>query len=172
MSRDYFSILGLTPGRHDPIDVTRRFLSERSRLVAALDEPGRHDAARRQLEALHRAYRVLRDPRRQAELADEHAGHEPDRLDRLRRLIAASIEDGLLRYSNRQAILDEGRRLGISDFHAQLLIAEVQFGGEHVLSPAAVPEADPEASRRWARLGAAGALGLAVLLLLLRWLNG
>lgn len=177
MSREYFNILGLSPGRYDPAEITRCFLVERHKLLAALDEPGRHEAARRQLDELHRAYRVLSNPRHQAELLDQSA--EPLGADRLRMLIAASIEDGLLRYSSRQAILEEARRLGISDFHAQLLIAEVQFGGRRVLSPPhqaaeTSPSSAPgsaEPQRYLTRFAAVSMLGAGVFLALLRWLD-
>jgi hypothetical protein len=177
MSAEYFSILGLTPGRYEPAEITRRFQEERGRLLERLDDPGWHAESRSRLEELHVAYRVLRDPRRQAEclaavrLAD-------DAPQRLTRLIEASLEDGLLRYSRRQAILAEARRLGLSDFHAHVLIAQVQFGGgrasdmalERIHQPPNRPAPPAEGGpRRGVRLAGIGLLALALVLALLRW---
>ena len=52
MSRDYFAILGLTPGRHDPREVARRFHRRRQNLIERLGNPREHHAVREQLEAL------------------------------------------------------------------------------------------------------------------------
>jgi hypothetical protein len=177
MSAEYFAILGLAPGRYEPAEITRRFLVERSRLLEHLDDPRRHAESRRRLEELHLAYRVLRDPRRQAECLAA-AGRVEDASRQLRRLIESSLEDGLLRYSRRQAILAEARRLGFSDFQAHMLIAGVQQGGAEPL-PAELeaglhrgPRKEPSAAgeaRRGARLAGIGLLTLALLLALVRW---
>lgn len=177
MSAEYFTILGLTPGRYEPAEITRRFLEERRRLLDRLDDPGWHAESRRRLEELHVAYRVLRDPRRQAECLAT-AGQVHDASRQLIRLIEASLEDGLLRYSRRQAILAEARRLGLSDFQAHVLIAQTQFGGTGPpeaalrdtfrLNPRAAARPEGEA-RHGARLAGIGLLTLALVLVLVRW---
>lgn len=175
MVRDYFAILGLTPGRYAPAEVTRRFCAERQSLLAQLDDPATHRRARRQLDELHVAYAVLRDPHAQAEClrAGGDAGGEHDDIKRLRRLIAASLEDGLLRYSRRQGILAQAQRIGLSPFQAQLLIAQVQFGDDRIHTPVSGRvRREPEPSARtWARFAAAGVLALAMFLAMVRWLG-
>jgi len=175
MSREYFSILGLSPGCYEPKKIARHFDVRRRRLLVELDDPARHDESRRQLNDLYQAYNALRDPRRQAEhlrLARDE-GEGDDRVTRLRRLIEASLEGGLLRYSRRVEILEEGRWLGFSEFHTQLLIAQVQFGGELVVSPAdrGVSRSAETTSRVGARFAAAGVLALALFLAMVRWLG-
>jgi len=169
MGRDYFTVLGLAPGRYDSAEVARRFEVERARLLAQLHDPATHQEARRRLEELHLAYAALHDPRAQAEYLAARGGAADD-LTYLRRLIAASLEDGLLRYSRRQEILAEARERGFSDFQAQLLIAQVQFGDDS-FSPATPGR--PRLARRGAaaRLAAAGVLALGMFLALVRWLN-
>lgn len=175
MSRDYFSILGLTPGRYEPGEIARRFHARRKRLLAELDDPAKHRESRRRLDELHRAYHALRDPRLQSKHL--HAAREPeardDRVEYLRRLIESSLEGGLLRYSRRVDILAEGRRLGFSDFHTQLLIAQVQFGGEIVARPDehGVRAPADTGARVGARFAAAGLLALAIFLAMIRWLG-
>ena len=173
MGRDYFAILGLAPGRHEPAEVARRFRLERSRLLAQLDDPVARDAARRQLDYLHLAYAALRDPCAQAEYLRARVEGADD-VTRLRQLIAASLEDGLLRYSRRQEILAEARRLGFSEFHTQLLIAQVQFGDDGLWPPesAATRRERRDTSRAWAGFAAAGVLALTLFLALVRWLGG
>lgn len=170
MSRDYFDILGLTPGRHDPAEITRRFGAVRERLLAALDDPATHSASRQQLDELHLAYKSLRDPRRQAEYL---ASRRKTGVTRLRWLITASLEDGLLRHSRRVGILEEGRKLGLSDFQSQLLIAQVQFGDKQIslVRERASPGRPTRGSRMSARLAAASILALALFLALVRWLG-
>ena len=70
-------------------------------------------------------------------------------------------------------ILAEGRRLGLSEFHTQLLIAQVQFGGELVVPPARcdIPASSETGSRVGARFAAAGVLALAIFLAMIRWLG-
>ena len=172
MGTDYFSILGLAPGRYDPAEVTRRFQTERTRLLAALRNPATAVDARRKLDCLHMAYAVLRDPRGQESILQARRSEDND-LTQLRRLVAASLEDGLLRFSRRQEILAEARRLGLSDFQTQLLIAQVQFGDDQISLFDAVAKPPPhrEARRAWAGLAAAGALALALFLALVRWLE-
>ena len=67
MSPDYFAVLGLSPERHEPSVVARRFWTERSRALRELDDPRCHGAARRRLDDLYTAYNTLHDSRRQEE---------------------------------------------------------------------------------------------------------
>ena len=175
MSRDFFLILGLKPRRYERSEITRRFAALRGELLAALGDPTRHVEARQRLNELHRAHNVLRNPQRQAEHLRliRPEGEEPDRVTRLRHLIEASLEDGLLRCSRRAEILAEGRRLGFSDFHTQLLIAQVQFGEGIVVPPYVgdCPACEDSAPRVRARFAAAGLLALAIFLAMIRWLG-
>ncbi len=175
MSREYFSILGLTPGRYEPKEIVRRFEARRRRLLVELDDPARHVESRRRLNELHRAYNALHDPRRQAEhlRVARNDNDDNDRVARMRRLIEASLEGGLLRYSRRAEILAEGRRLGFSEFHTQLMIAQVQFGGDLIVTPTdrRVSASAETASRVGARFAAAGVLALALFLAMIRWLG-
>lgn len=150
MTHEYFALLGLAPGRYEPGQLARSFGDRRRHLLAELALPGKRQSAARRLDQLYRAYAALRN------LACSDASHEPSqspvtratpadapppphvsahgldtssgRADTLRAYIADSLEEGLLRFSRRQEILSFARTLGISDFHTQLLIAEVQFG--------------------------------------------
>lgn len=175
MSREYFAILGLSPGRYEPRQIARQFASRRRRLLAELDDPARQRESLRQLDELYQAYNVLRDPRRQAEhlraIRDDDT-HD-DRVTRLLRIIEAALEGGLLRYSRRVQIIEAGRRLGFSEFHTQLLIAQVQFGGELVVTPASreVTRSPETPTRVGARFAAAGVLALAIFLAMVRWLG-
>ncbi len=172
MVRDYFAILGLTPGRYAPAEITRRFRTERQSLLAQLDDPATHRQARRQLDELHVAYALLCDPRAQAECLRAQRD-DCDDVARLRHLIAASLEDGLLRYSRRQEILAQGQRTGLSDFQTHLLIAQVQFGDDQI-RPIVSGRArrDVQEPRRvWARFAAVGVLALAMFLAMIRWLG-
>jgi hypothetical protein len=171
MAQDYFVVLGLTPGRWKPREIAARFLAERKRALAELDRPGREADARRRLDELHIAYSALRDPRRQEEyLQASRAPADPYR--ELRRMIAASLEDGLLRYSRRQQILARAAELGIGDFQAQLMIAQVQFGGDDLLPAADVAGGRGRSDTRlWARAAAVGVLALAAFLGMVHWLG-
>lgn len=171
MARDFFAVLGLSPGRHDPETVARSFLVERERLLAELRGADDSTVARRQLDDLHLAYATLRDPQRQAEYLHQSGG-DADRVAALRTLIAASLEDGLLRHSRRQQILESARELGFNEFQAQLLIAQVQFG-DQVVPPAPRVRASRarRQSRGWARVAATGLLALAMFAYLVRWVN-
>ena len=137
-----------------------------------LDDSDGYEAARRELDQLHLAYAALRDPRGQAEYLRTRAAGA-DAATRLRQLIAAALEDGLLRYSRRQDILTGARRLGFSEFHTPLLIAQVQFGEDEPGLDAAPRSrgARRDRSRAWAGLAAAGLLALALFLALVRWLG-
>jgi len=175
MSRDDFSILGLKPGRYEPGQIAQHFRARRERLLAGLDDPARYAESRRQLDELYRAYNALHHSRRQADLAEpiRATGAAQERVAQLRELIRCSLEGGLLRYSRRVQILAEGRRLGFSDFHTHLMIAQVQFDGEIVAppSPSDAPPAEDGAPRVRARFAAAGILALAIFLAMIRWLG-
>ncbi|MEW6253014.1 MAG: hypothetical protein AB1716_20440, partial [Planctomycetota bacterium] len=127
MAQDYFAILGLTPGRYHPSEITARFLARREQLLAELSGGRRHTASRRELDALHVAYSALQDPHNQAEHL-RLLGPSADPAAVLRLLIEAALEEGLLRYSRRQMIVERARELGLSEFQAHLLIAQVQYG--------------------------------------------
>ena len=165
MARDYFAVLGLAPRAYDPGEITRHFDVRRQRLLGELRDPARHTDARGELDELHVAYAVLCDPHRQAEYLEARTG-TPDRVTELRRLIVAALEDGLLRYSRRQMVLERARELGLNEFQAQLLIAQVQFGGDEVLNGETSPAARKTETRSdmWIRFAAAGVIGLAMFL--------
>lgn len=107
--------------------------------------------------------------------ADAHA--EVSAIVELREMIAASLEDGLLRHSRRRRILAAARRLGLTPFNAQLLIAQVQFGGRRQVTfqtqdgaTADESRADAvEGGRLRARLAAISLLAGAFFLALIRW---
>jgi hypothetical protein len=172
--RDYFAILGLTPGVYRPAEIQHRFQQERARLLAQLADAATHQESRRQLDELHLAYRALLDAQRQEQqlaAAESGVASQPDRaFVQLSRLIADSLEDGLLRYSRRQAILTEGRRLGFNEFQIHLLIAQVQFGNvrPELVGPRPAP---PRTARRGALLTAAVLLAGALFLLAKHWLG-
>ncbi len=173
MARDYFNILGLTPGPHDSREVARHFLRERTRLLAELADPRRHAETRAELDELHLAYATLRDPRRQAEYLRAWYGEQRDATAELRAYIAGALEGGLLRQSRREAIVAKARELGFSEFQAHLLIAQVQFGDEEI--PIGPPLPRPAAAERrrtsWAPLAASGALAVAMFWWLVRWVG-
>ncbi len=175
MSRDLFSVLDLTPQRYSTVDITRRFLKLRDEALARLDNPATYLQARRRLEELYQAYNVLRDPERQAEHLRElrDAPQKFDRVAYMRRLIAASLEGGLLRQSRREQLLAEGLRLGFSEFHTHLMIAQVQFDGRIVVEPLPQDQQRRRTSPQQvaARFAAAGVLALAMLLVMVRWLG-
>jgi hypothetical protein len=168
MPQDYFAVLGLTPGRYDSTEITRRFVVRRQRLMGELLDSTKHAATREQLDALHVAYALLRDPQRQAEYVAAQSA-APDRVAELRRMIAGSLEDGLVRYSRRQAILARAQELGFSEFQAQLLIAQVQFSNEDasVLDVFTPHVATVRPARPWSRLAAVGAISVAMFLYML-----
>jgi hypothetical protein len=172
MAHEYYTILGLSPGRYDPAEITRRFQARRAALLAQLDDPTRYDEVRRELDQLHVAYAALRDPPRQGDDAQRTATAS-DALARLQGLIVASLEDGLLRYSRRQDILARGRELGFGDFQTQLLIAQVQFGAAEMPVTCSTGLAPARAdSRTWARLAGVAVLALTIFLFLVQWVSG
>lgn len=169
MSQDYFAILGLSPGRHERHVVTRRYLQLRDQLAHELTAGRDGGASRRKLDRLHVAYTALCDPN--AQMRYLRAERRPDNAARLRNLIEASLEDGLLRYSRRREIMDEGRRLGFSDFQTHLLIAQTQFGDEQLtIAPRRPPARGGDSHAAVFRLAAAGCLGAALFLVMFRWL--
>lgn len=171
MPRDHLATLGLRPGRYSSQEIERRFQALRSAALAALPDPATHEAARRRLDALHVARAALLAAEADSSEASGHAA-ESTAANKLRRLVAASLEDGLLRCTRRSAILAEGRRLGFSDFHVQLLIAEVQFRGRAVLAPPLERRRQQAGALRvGARVAAAGVLALALFLSMIRWLH-
>jgi hypothetical protein len=177
MLHDYFAVLHLEPGEYTSEQIRGSFLSLREPVLRDMRRADTYVAARHRLEELHEARRVLGDPARQRDyLSRRELLDEP--VERVRVMIAAALEDGLVRHSRRQAILSEARRHGIADFHVHLMIAQEQFAG----SPDALGgwigrdgdgrnEASRDSKRAAARLAAAGVLGLALLLSTLRWLS-
>lgn len=169
----FFTALGLTPGAHSPRVLRARFEERRRQLLEDLNDPRLAGLARKQLDRLHLAYRALSsDAARAATIALPARGTE-DRAAELRLLIESSLEDGLLRHSRRAALLAEGRRLGFSEFHVHLLIAQVQVCGRacHPLFDLRASGALETAKRTAARLAAAAVLGLAFFLVAVRWLG-
>lgn len=157
-------ILGLGPGRVDRRALDRAFAAERMRWLAALDDPRRYALARQRLDELHLAYRTMRAGGASAAVDPKEA---------LRAEIAASLEGGLLRYSRRRQILRRGREIGLSDFETHLLMAQTQFDADTVEpnAPRPLRAAAREATRGTARFAAAGVLGFAMFLSMLRWLG-
>lgn len=172
MAHDYFALLGLSPGRYAPAEIARCYRARRARLLAELHAAGRQHDTLQQLDELHVAYSTLRDARRQAEYRRARTDGE-DRVTEVRRLISVSLEDGLLRYSRRQAILERARALGFSDFQTHLLIAQVQFGDEDITTSPRRKDARGwgEHPRAWARIAAVGVIALAMFLGLVHWVG-
>lgn len=172
MPADYFTTLGLAPGRYSPAEITSRFAAERARLLRALDDPRQHADARRRLEELHLAYAALRDPASQNEYLCARASGDAVRW--LRAMIAASLEGGLIRCSRREEIIRRAREFGLSDFQAQLLIAQVQVGDDSPASakPASTMARTSETQRVWVRATGVGFLAAALFFALVHWLAG
>lgn len=157
--------LRLVGGRStDQHDFQRR----RRTLLRRLADPRQRNAAARELDQAYLEHRLEAFP---ADVC------EP--VEQLRRRIAASLEGGLLRQSRRAEILAEARRLGIAEFHAHLLIAQVQVGSldgglcaEDLVRVGSPPVAARSAgSRVGLRLMAAGLLGAAMFLAMVRYLS-
>ncbi|TWT46102.1 hypothetical protein RAS1_25490 [Phycisphaerae bacterium RAS1] len=172
--QDYFAILGLAPGRYGPAEVERQFLLRRRTLLDRLHHPACREQASADLDRLHVAYAALRDPARQSQHLSEQR-HAPDAVVLLARRIGDALEDGLLRHSRREQIIDEARRIGLSEFQAHLLIAQVLAGddGFPIVRPqsAQVSAKRPRAKHASMRLAAAGVLALAFFLAAIRWLG-
>ncbi len=90
-------------------------------------------------------------------------------------MAAGMLEGGFLRYSQRQELLRFAQQLGIAQFEAALLIAQVQYlpeepaplpSGEWVAAPA---DQEPERLSDWSRLSLALTAAIAVDLLAI-WL--
>ncbi len=168
MPRDHFARLGLSVARHPPHVVDQHFAAARGRLVADLSRPTSYLDSRRSLEALYVAYRVLRDPGRQAAYLEDIEQADPE--TELRRLIAASLEGGLVRQSRREFLVARGRELGISEFHVHLLIAQAMIGDEACVAAQVMPRANPpRRGSNWKDYAAVGALAVAVFVALVRW---
>ncbi len=150
-------------------DAQAEYQRRRRELLGRLADPRQRSAAARELDDAYLESRLS--------CSDDAADEQP--VERLRRLIAASLEGGLLRQSRREQILAEARRLGIPEFHAHLLIAQVQVGPlsdpalEEALTPAAAPAGrrTTSASRVGLRLLAAGLLGATMFLAMVRYLS-
>ena len=172
MAQDYYAILGLAPGRYSPREIASRFLDRRARLLRELDNPTRNPDCHQHLDELHLAYTTLRDPRLQEEYLRTRAVCA-DPVQSLRALIAASLEDGLLRCSRRRAILARAQEMGLNEFQAQLLIAQVQFGEPDWPATPVRVSADRRSpdTRTWARLAGIGVLALTMFLYLVHWLG-
>lgn len=168
----FFSALGLSPGAHAPHVLRARFDERRRQLLEDMNDPRLAGLARKQLERLHLAYRALSHDTTRASAAVP-ACVIPDRAAEMRMLIESSLENGLLRQSRREALLVEGRRLGFSEFHVHLLIAQVQVCGRasHPLFDMSSPRSLETAKRTAARFAAAAMLGLAFFLSAVRWLG-
>lgn len=165
MSRDPYEALGLPRCAADARTIERRFDELRAALLREMESPDTHAAACARLDDIYVAREtLLRRPQ-----LDENA----DRVDRLRALIQASLEGGLLRHSRRELILAEGRRLGFSQFQTHLLIAQVLFGDVSILPRAGRGEAAVRegVSRQTARFAASALLGLAMFLAMVSWLG-
>ena len=182
MEHNCFAILGLTPGPYSNELITQQFEAQRSKCLESLrsvDDPG----AERRLEAVHMAYKLLNDPERQARhLAAVRDGRLNDPHDHLRDLIAAAMEDGLLRYSRRQELIRIGRVLGLNEFQVHLLIAEVQIALPRdrepltkkeikLLRQVETTERDDSSRRSRHNLIAAGLLALGLFFSALSWLG-
>lgn len=98
--------------------------------------------------------------------------------DRFRSRAAASLEAGLVRYSRRRELLRVAERMGLTPFEANLIIAEVQYGGRRTDTP--LPETLLAARRapalrsgvalrrRWPMALIAGVVALTIIWYLLR----
>lgn len=170
MAQDYFALLGLAPGQYAPREISRRYQTRRAALLTRAQDPSARSTVLRDLDDLHVAYQTLRAPTRQEAYRQSRSGGGMDAAAELRRLIAASLEDGLLRCSRRDAILERAAALGFNEFQTHLLIAQVQFGDEEV---AAAPQGMVRRPhpRLWARVAAVGVAALAVFLGLVHWLG-
>lgn len=169
---DYFDILGLPRGRYSPAVIRRAFFAARTNVLARLGAGESYSDLCARLDALHLADAVLGDPEQQGRYLASLEGDD-GALVRFRQRIAASLEDGLLRCSRRDALLAEGRSLGLSDFQTHLLIAHVQFGDDTSPLPFAPRgrSATERTSRLSARFAAVGVLAFALFLGMVRWLG-
>ena len=131
MPQDYFSVLGLSPGRYPESVITDRY----RHLCATTD-----DRQRRERGLI--AYWTLKDPAKQFRYLRRHMGagqaterktdnsESKDKSDQsaLRQSLTLRVHDQmdgpLLRWSARQALLDEAEAMGLSRFLALLTIAE------------------------------------------------
>lgn len=168
----------------------QEFLARRAELLARLADPQQHPDARDALEALYvdrrretHGLRIVRDSADEIAPAAADGAQQTGRLvesargeaaavAELRSLIAASLEDGLLRHSRREFILAEAARRGLTPFNAHLLIAQVQFGGRRQVAfetVAVVPDEPAVVHRLRARLAAVGLVAAGLFFALVRW---
>lgn len=168
---DYYALLGLSAEVHPTRMITEAFLRRRSEALSRMDDPTLAAGAQRDLDDLHVALRTLSSRKQQQSYLDaRREGESPMRT--LARMIEHSLEGGLLRHSRRQALLAEARRLGISDFHAHLLMAQVQYADPSPLEWLRPERRSVESIRPIAaRFAAAGVLALFMLLAMVRWLQ-
>lgn len=166
MSLDPFNILRLSDNRHDPAALRAQFVKRVDELKLAMKSGRDPLQSRREIDELHVAYKILNDPdSRTIYVRRGNSPAAPEKAARLHALIAASLEDGLLRHSRRERILEEGRNLGFSPFHTQLLIAQTQFGSRRVLSFEDEREsAESQPGQASVRFAAAVVLALALFL--------
>jgi hypothetical protein len=137
-----------------------------------LQHPGEDDVFLARRAALLSEFAPTTSQDVRARLAQvSHAVEAPAPAEQLCSLIRDSLEDGLLRCSQRAKILSAGRKLGFSDFHTHLLIAQTQFGPQCVVSEDAELPSPPASGAAAGRLAAALLLALALLLAAIRWLG-
>lgn len=169
---NHHEILGLPCGSHSEEIIRARFALRRDAALARLDLGGlERGEALRELEDLYLAMRALLN----CERAGVRAASDP--TSELCEIIEHSLEDGLLRHSCRKRILALGRELGFSEFHVQLLIAQVQFGpAESYVLTSQIERKKQTAERRpqshareWVL---AGALALAMFGFVVGWIGG
>jgi hypothetical protein len=163
LALDYAQILGLAAPA-SRAELLRRFQHCRAEALDRLTHAQLRDEACERLDQVHLAFRALSTNR-------DGGARNSDSLDALRKLIAFSLEEGLLRYSRRQRILEAAADLGISEFHVQLLVAQEQFGPHplHAVLNANFPACDKPAARFSLRVAAVGVLTLALFMAIVRW---
>ena len=151
MQGDFFAILQLRPGRYEKEAIDRQYRSVRQEILRAggPDRQRRLDDALiarfvlansgQQASLLRRHLAAIRahPPRRPAVIAARPAARparqtQPptreqtaDVFGRFARMVAEHLEDGLLRFTARQRLLQLAKGLGIAPFKANLVIAEV-----------------------------------------------
>lgn len=169
MAAEHLQILGLAPGRHDPRVLAERFEALRAEALAMLARPETGERGAARLDALHWAYRAAC---RDANVgARSDVNRHGDASAELQAIIAASLEDGLLRYSRRQQIIEAGRARGFSDFQTQLLIAHTQYcdAGQYDEAPRSI--AAPPRRPVWPFVAASALLAVAMFLMQVWWVG-
>lgn len=110
--------------------------------------------------------------------AASSAGHftAEEKRKIFRGMVVSELEAGFLRYSRRQALIAYGRRLGLSEFDANLLIAEAQYHRDEITPTGFTSTINLETVTRpetWSvslRIGMALAIAIFVDLLLIRFI--